>query len=194
MSATELRESVRQAYSHIAEEPQDAPPFPTGRTLAQDLGYPADLLSRLPATSVEAFCGVSNVSLFAQIPAEATVLDLGCGAGLDTLIAARRTGEHGKVIAIDFSPAMLARARQAIAEDRAANVEPHLADAERLPLEDASIDVASINGIFNLNPYRERIFAELARVVKPGGSVYAAELVLSVPLTEEEQRAANWFA
>src|SRR5579862_2898576 len=130
--AAALRDRVRQAYSAIAERPRDESPFPTGRALAEDLGYPSGLLGTLPAISVDAFCGVSNVSLFAAIPEGATVLDLGAGAGLDTLIASRRTGERGKVIAIDFSLAMLTRARQAIAEAQATNIETHFADAERL--------------------------------------------------------------
>src|ERR1043165_4769547 len=98
--AETIRQEMKQAYSGIAAHPQEEPPFPTGRALAEDLGYPPDLLDTLPVTAVEAFCGVSNVSVFAEIPEGATVLDTGCGAGLDTLIAARRTGARGKVIAI----------------------------------------------------------------------------------------------
>lgn len=189
-----LRNCVRQAYSAIAEHPQNEPPFLTGRALAENLGYPPNLLDTLPTTSVEAFCGVSNVSLFAEIPEGATVLDLGAGAGLDTLIAARRAGKRGRVIAIDFSPAMVARTRQAIAETGATNIETHVAEAERLPLPDESIAVAIVNGIFNLNPYRDLIFLELARVLSPDGAVYAAELVLAAPLPlEEHQCTANWF-
>ena len=194
MTDAALREGVKRAFSSIAEHPQDEPLFPTGRALAEDLGYPASLLDTLPIISVDAFCGVSNVSLFAEIPEGTTVLDLGCGAGLDTLIAARRTGEKGRVIAIDFSPAMLTRARQALAESQTTNVETLLADAEKLPVEARSIDIAIINGIFNLNPNREQMFSELARVAKPGGAVYAAELVLTAPLpAEDRQSAENWF-
>lgn len=190
-----LREGVRQAYTSIAERPSDEPPFPTGRALAEDLGYPPDLLDTLPDVSVEAFCGVSNVSIFAEIPEGAVVLDLGAGAGLDTLIAARRAGKNGKVIAVDFSEAMLARARHALSEARASNVETHLADAERLPVADAAVDVVIINGIFNLNPDRERIFRELARVVRPGGRIFAAELVLSGAFTHEQRAdSTNWFS
>ena len=190
-----LRDGVKQAYTTIAEHPFDEPLFPTGRALAEALGYPADLLDTLPKASVEAFCGVSNVSVFAEIHDGDIVLDLGAGAGLDTLIAAKRAGKSGKVIAIDFSDAMLARSREAISEAQATNVETHLADAERLPIADASVDVVIVNGIFNLNPHRARIFCELARVVRPGGMVFAAELVLSGAFTREQRAdSTNWFS
>jgi arsenite methyltransferase len=96
--------------------PQEKNPFPVGRAFAEKLGYPAELLDRLPAVAPDAFAGVSNVSIFAEIPSGASILDLGCGAGLDALIAARRVGLSGKVIAVDFSTAMLDMARQAVAE------------------------------------------------------------------------------
>jgi ubiquinone/menaquinone biosynthesis C-methylase UbiE len=152
-------------------------------------------LDRLPAAAVDAFTGVSNISILAHIPPEATVLDLGCGAGLDTLIAARRVGDAGRVIGIDFSEAMLGRARQAAAEVGCQNVEFHQIEAEYLTLEDRSIDVALVNGIFNLNPARELIFQELARVVRPGGAVYGAEIILRESLPPETQaNETNWFA
>ena len=138
---------------------------------------------------------MSNVSLFADLPVGATVLDLGCGAGLDTLIAAQRVGSDGKVIGVDFSEAMLARARDAVVESGTTNVELRQADAEQLPIRDGEIDVALVNGIFNLNPARDAIFHELARVVRPGGAVYAAELILSQPLPPETRiNEADWFA
>jgi SAM-dependent methyltransferase len=193
--ALALREQVRAAYSQIADDPQNHPPFPTGRALAENLGYPPELLDTLPVVAVEAFCGVSNVPLFADIPAGATVLDLGCGAGLDTLIAAGRVGAAGQVIGVDFSAAMLARAGQATAEAGVSNVELRPGEAERLLLADDQVDIALVNGLFNLNPARRQIFCELARVVRPGGAVYAAEIVLNAPLREAEQQAAsNWFA
>lgn len=166
-----------------------------GREFATSLGYPYDLLAQLPSISVGAFAGVSNVSVFADIPEGATVLDLGCGAGLDSLIAASRAGALGQAIGIDFSETMLQRARQGAAEIGADNVEFYRADAADLALEDGQVDVALINGIFNLNPEREAIFRELARVVRPGGAVYAAELILREPLpTEVKQNETNWFA
>lgn len=190
-----LREGVRKACSAAAERPQDEHPFPVGLEFALSLGYPEDLLASLPAVAVRAFSGVSNVSVIANLPKSATVLDLGCGAGLDSLIAARRVGPAGKVIGIDFSEAMLRCAQQAVAEARVKNVELHQAVAETLPLQDATVDVALVNGIFNLSPARDAIFRELARVVRPSGTVYAAELILKEPLPPEEQASdANWFA
>jgi arsenite methyltransferase len=193
--ATQLRQGVHQAYSAAAENPQVEHPFPVGRQFAKSLGYPPGVLADLPASAVEAFAGVSNVAIFADIPAGATVLDLGCGAGLDSLVAAKRVGAAGRVIGIDFSESMLARARQAATEAGLNNVEFHQADAENLLLEDASIDVGLVNGIFNLNPARDLIFHELARVVRSGGAVYGAEIILREPLPPEEQASeTNWFA
>lgn len=122
------------------------------------------------------------------------MLDLGCGAGLDSLIASRRIGPAGRVAAVDFSRAMLAQARRGACAAGADNVIFCRAEAERLPLSDASIDLALVNGIFNLNPARECIFYELARVVREGGAVYSAELILSAALPPEQRNAANWFA
>jgi SAM-dependent methyltransferase len=191
----QLRVGVNRAYSAAAENPQGKHPFPVGRDFAESLGYPPELLASLPAGAVDAFAGVSNVAIFADIPAGATVLDVGCGAGLDSLIAARRVGPGGRVIGIDFSQPMLARARQAAVEAGLRNVEFHQADAGQLFLEDSAIDVALVNGIFNLNPAREAIFAELGRLVRPGGAAYCAEIILQEPLPPEEQASeTNWFA
>jgi SAM-dependent methyltransferase len=190
----QLRSAVQKAYSAAAEKPLEKHAFPVGRVLAKQLGYPAELLETLPPISVEAFAGVSNVALFAAIPTGATVLDLGCGAGLDSLIAARRVGGGGRVIGIDFSDSMLARARQAAAE-LGVDVTFLQGDAEQLLLVRATVDVALVNGIFNLNPARAQIFSELARVVRPGGQVYGAELILREAVSKPGHfTEAEWFA
>jgi ubiquinone/menaquinone biosynthesis C-methylase UbiE len=173
----DIREGVRKAYSNAAVKPGAGHPFPVGRAFAESLGYSKEVLDSVPSVSVKAFAGVSNVSVFAEIPEGSTVLDLGCGAGLDTLIASGKTGPDGKVLGIDFSDEMISRARQALEETGIKNVELHLTEAEQLPIEDGSIDVALVNGIFNLNPARDSIFSELARVVKKDGHLYAAELI-----------------
>ncbi|MGH9433232.1 MAG: methyltransferase domain-containing protein [Terriglobia bacterium] len=190
-----LRHKVREAYSEAAERPDSFHIFPVGRRFAESIGYPAHLLSSLPVTAVDAFAGVSNVSLFAEVPRGAIVLDLGCGAGLDSLVAAQRTGSQGMVIGVDFSAPMLNRARLSAREAQIDHVTFFRADAESLPLRTSSVDLALVNGIFNLNPAREVIFRELRRVVRRGGSVYAAELILSQPLSREERESEqNWFA
>lgn len=192
---SELRCKVRDAYSAAAVSPGESHAFPVGRPFAESLGYPTGLLTGLPPGCVEAFAGVSNVSMFAEIPKGSVILDLGCGAGLDSLIAADRTGRQGRVIGLDFSFPMLSRARQSAAESGINNVVFCHADAERLPLRDESIGIALINGIFNLNPARQSIFWELGRVVKRGGVVYSAELILKEPLPPEQQASeSNWFA
>lgn len=194
-SNEQIREAVCRVYSTAALCPNNEHPFPLGKRFAESIGYPPALLSALPSESIEAFSGVSNVAVFADIPIGATVLDLGCGAGLDSLIAAKRVGLTGRVIGVDFSDTMLARARRAAAECEIDNVEFHKADAENLPIAKGSIDIALVNGIFNLNPKRDEIFRELARVVRDGGTIYAAELILQEPLPAEiRKKESNWFA
>ncbi len=153
------------------------------------------MLDSMPDVCVDAFAGVSNVALFADLLPGATVLDLGCGAGLDSLIAAQAIGPGGKVLGLDFSESMLSRARQAGLQLGRKNVLFCRGDAENLPLEDKTIDAVLVNGIFNLNPARAAIFPELARVIKPGGVVYLAEIILRQPLPPEVRASeADWFA
>lgn len=188
-----LRDKVQAAYSSVAEQPDAPHPFRVGREFAKNLGYPPEWLNQIPDDSVEAFTGVSNVPCFAEIPSGGTVLDVGCGAGLDSLLLARRAGTGGKVIGVDFSWAMLQRAHRAATG--AQNVLFCQADAESLPLGDGAIDAAIVNGLFNLNPARGAIIAELARCIRPGGRVYGAELILRAPLAPEVKASeANWFA
>lgn len=195
MATSQLRTGVHAAYSHVAKAPAAEHPFKVGRAFAEGLGYPAEWLNRVPATSVEAFTGVSCVSVFAELPEGAQVLDVGCGAGLDSIIAGLRVGPSGSVLGVDFSEPMLARARASAEEARLNHVRFESGDAERLPVADASVDVALVNGIFNLNPAWAHIMQELARVVKPGGALFCAELILKEPLTSEEQaNLTNWFS
>ncbi len=193
--ASRLRSGVRNAYSAAAEQPGGKHPFPLGKRFAKSLGYPRGLLKQLPVASVEAFTGTSNVSGFAELSPGDFVLDVGCGGGLDSLVAAERVGTEGSVIGIDFSLPMIVRARCALRETDLPNVLFCLADAETLPLADGSVDKALVNGIFNLNPRRESIFRELARVVRKGGAVYAAEIIEIQP-SEQALPASDsdWFA
>lgn len=123
------------------------------------------------------------------------MVDPGCGSGLDTLVAAQRTGRQGRAIGIDFSEEVLRRANASRRRLALSNVVFVQASAKQLPLSDASIDHFLVNGIFNLHPFRDRIFLELAGVLKPGGSVFGAELILQAPLESTARTgAANWFS
>jgi arsenite methyltransferase len=194
-TAAELSEGVRAAYSAAAERPAEKHAFPIGREFAASLGYSDRWLAQVPAPAVDAFAGVCNVAEFAEFEPGMKVLDLGCGSGLDALIAAHRVGPTGEVFGVDYSEAMLDRARHAARLADLGNVEFVLASADRLPFPGGSFDVALVNGIFNLNPSREALFRELARVVRLRGAVYAAELILVAPLAEGSScNATNWFA
>jgi len=191
----DIRESVRYAYSSAALDPGGKHAFPVGEEFARSLGYPADLLMDLPEEAKAAFTGVSNVSVFAEIPLASLVMDLGCGAGIDSLIARKRAGDKGRVVGIDFSEAMLERAQRSAILMGFDNLSCTAAAAEQIPVENATVDVALANGIFNLNPRRDEIFPELARVLKPGGHLYAAELILKHPLPDADiNNPDSWFA
>lgn len=193
--AASIETLVREAYSAVAEDPAGRHPFPVGRAFAESLGYPAPLLDRLPPASVAVFTGVSRVAPLADLAEGSVVLDVGCGAGLDALLAAGKVGPAGTVLAMDSSDAMLKRARAAARETGASNVAIHGADARELPLESGSVDAAMINGLLNLNPGRERILSELVRVLKPGGSLWLAELILKTPGAGDSTfDADSWFA
>ncbi|MDQ7026027.1 MAG: methyltransferase domain-containing protein [Anaerolineae bacterium] len=190
----QLRQGVHDAYSKVALQPNGEHPFPTGSDFAAQIGYPSDFLDIIPQNAIQSFAGVSNVSIFADIPTGASVLDLGCGTGLDSHIAAQKVTNEGRVIGVDFSQAMLNQAQSATHESNTSNLSFVQAGGEKLPLADQTIDIALINGIFNLNPMRDMIFQELARVLRRGGLVFAAEIILSEPLADDERSQANWFA
>ena len=189
-SLTELHDQVWAAFSEIALLPGENGLFPCGRPLAEDLGYPAEVLDKLPLAAVEAFCGVGDVSLYADIGPADVVLDTGCGAGLDTIVAAWRSS---KVVSIDFSLAMLERAKLSV-EQSGLDGKVTLLNAavEKIPLMAACIDVALVNGLFNLSPFRGQIFLELARVLRPGGRLYVSELILKEPA--DVSAAGDWFS
>lgn len=172
---------MREAYSKAALNPKEQHPFPVGREFALAVGYPSELLDEMPVSIVESFTGVSNLSVMADLPRGATVLDLGCGMGLDAMIAARRVGRSGMVTGVDFSDDMIRGARAGAKEADMRNVEFICADAEGLPVKDNSIDVVLVNGILNLNPHRDKVLNEIYRVLVPGGHVFLAELLLIDP-------------
>ena len=162
-----LKREIKKTYASVSEEPERDFIFPTGRAWAEDLRYPTEL-SKVPDNAVESFAGVANPWELGRLAPGERVLDLGSGAGTDSLVAAQMVGEHGSVTGIDMTPEMLTKARTAAAEMDAANVEFVESEAERLPFAEESFDVVISNGVIDLIPDKEAVFAELFRVLVPG--------------------------
>jgi len=195
MSATEvpvdvdvLRHEIRQTYTEVSTDRDQAFIFPTGRAWAQELGYPAAELARVPDGTAASFAGVANPFALGALHPGEVVLDLGCGAGTDLLIAAQMVGPEGRAIGIDMTPAMLDRARESAAAMGLANVELHESLIESLPLEDASVDVVTSNGVIDLVPDKDAVFAELDRVLRPGGRLQIADVIIHTEVSEDARK------
>ncbi len=194
LSAADLEAAVRDRYSQVGDDPSRPAGFPVGRAFAEAVGYPAALLDALPAAAAEAFAGVACPVPHAGLRPGETVVDLGCGAGLDSLYAGHAVGPTGCVSGIDFAPAMIARAERAFAAAAMPWVAARLSDGRRLPLANNVADVVLVNGIFNLNPDKAALLREAHRVLRPGGRLVAAEITLTAPLPPEEGRSLDyWF-
>jgi len=189
LNTARLRNEVRDMYARVATEPHGNFHFHRGPAYAAErLGYDAAELAQLPASVTGSFAGVGNPHLVRPIEFGARVLDVGCGAGTDLLLAARRTGPTGRAIGIDMTEAMRARAREGAAFAGLTNVSIHDGDATALPVEDGSIDVVISNGVINLVPDKERALAELYRVLRPGGRLQIADIVLGVELSDDARQ------
>jgi len=188
-----IHEQVRQRCARVATDPNSETRFELGRASAVKLGYDGPELDDLPSTAVDSFAGVGNPLLLAPLTEGMTVLDLGCGSGVDMMIASRAVGPSGRVIGIDMTDEMLDKARQACAEARCANVEIKKGMAHDLDLEDGLIDVIVSNGVINLCPDKEKVVAELYRVLKPGGRLQVADMSLMDGVNPELlERVGEW--
>jgi SAM-dependent methyltransferase len=182
-----LKSEIKKTYASVSLEPEQDFVFPTGRAWAEDLGYPAELAG-VPDSAAESFAGVANPFTLGRLEPREHVLDLGSGAGTDSLVAAQMVGPEGRVVGVDMTPEMLDRARRAAAELGAAHVEFVEAEAERLPFPDESFDVVISNGVIDLIPDKEAVFSELHRVLKPGGRIQVADVTIQNPVGEEGRR------
>ncbi|HSJ25162.1 MAG TPA: methyltransferase domain-containing protein [Longimicrobiales bacterium] len=170
--------AVQEMYTAVADQPDQTFHFPTGRPACEYVGYPANQLDAIPATAVESFAGVGYPFAADVIEAGDTVLDIGCGAGTDALIAALETGPTGSVIGLDMTPAMRAKCLENAARLGVSNVTVLDGNAEQIPLPDASVDVVTSNGVINLVPDKGAAIGEIFRVLRPGGRVQLADIVV----------------
>jgi SAM-dependent methyltransferase len=182
-----LKSEIKKTYASVSEQPQTEFIFPTGRAWAEDLDYPREL-DNVPEAAVESFAGVANPWTMGRLAEGERVLALGSGAGTDSLIAAQMVGPTGSVIGIDMTPAMLSKARGAAAETGVSNVEFVESEAEHLPFPDGSFDVVISNGVIDLIPDKDAVFAELYRVLTPGGRIQIADVTIQNPVSAEGRR------
>ncbi len=180
----ELETKVKTMYRNVAEEPQGDYHFELGRTLAERLGYPADVLNRVPEGAIESFAGVGYFFDLAGLAQGESVIDLGSGSGMDVFFAAAQVGAHGSVVGVDFTAEQLAKSRRLAAEEGFDQVEFREGRIEGAPADDESADCVISNGVINLAPDKERVFAEAARLLRPGGRLAIADIVSEQQLKE----------
>lgn len=173
-----LRRAISAKYRDVAVDPSLGFHFHTGRPLAVMLGYPASAIDRLPAEVLDSFAGTGNPFLFGDLQPGERVVDVGCGAGTDTLIAAMQVGPSGRVIGVDMTAEMRVRAAEGARTLGLENVEIRAGFAEELPVDDGWADVVISNGVVNLCPDKQQVFREILRVLRPGGRIQLGDILV----------------
>jgi arsenite methyltransferase len=184
LDTTELEERVKRMYQEVALEPEHEFHFETGRALAERLGYPTDDLDQIPADAIKSFAGVGYFLDLAAISVGEAVLDLGSGSGTDSFVAALKTGPHGRVLGVDMTDEQLAKARRLADESGFGQVEFRAGYIEKPPVDEGGIDCVISNGVINLSPDKEAVFAAAARALPPGGRLALADIVSERQLPE----------
>ncbi len=180
-----LRDQIEAKYCDVAKKPEQGFHFHTGRPLAAMLEYPTAEVDALPESTIESFAGTGNPFLFGKLHEGETVLDIGCGAGFDTLQAAQQIGPSGRVIAVDMTDAMLEKTRLGAEALGLTNVDAKLGYAEELPADNESVDVVISNGVINLTPDKMAVMQEVYRVLKPGGRFQIADIIIQKPVDQD---------
>lgn len=183
-----LRAAIQEEYEAVALSPQQGFHFHTGRPLARMLGYKDAWLEGIPEPSIESFAGTGNPFAIDGVYPGERIVDVGCGAGIDSLIAAQMAGPAGAAIGVDMTPAMLDKAQRSAAEARLSNVEFRHGYAESLPIRDGWADVVISNGVLNLMPDKAAALAEMARVLKPGGRLQIGDILVQKAVPESAKR------
>jgi len=179
-----LRRAIREEYELVAQEPNKGFHFHTGRDLCQIVGYEEAWLEGVPETAIESFAGTGNPFRMGVLAAGENVVDVGSGAGIDSLVAAKMVGPEGKVVGVDMTPAMLERARRAAEEGSFENVEFREGFMEELPVEDGFADVVISNGVLNLTPNKPAALRDMVRVLKPAGRLQIGDILVQVEVPE----------
>lgn len=188
-----IEEGIRGKYTKVSDSPEGLFQYPTGRAGLEALNYDSELIQALPDSAVASYCGVGNPFTLGVIRKGEAVLDIGCGAGIDTIVAAMMVGPAGTVAGIDMVPEMLARARENLRMTDLKNVIFEEAYGEKLPFADGGFDVVISNGVFNLIPDKAKALSEVVRVLKPGGRLMMADQILVGELPSEiKARVASW--
>lgn len=194
MTDQEIKAAVAERYGQVARTPDAKFNFPVGRKFAESVGYAAELLDSLPPSMWQSFTGAGNPHRHVDPQRGETVLDLGCGAGLDLYLYAKAVGSQGEAYGLDLSEPMIAKAGSSMEALGVNNVKLLCAPADAIPLPDTSVDLVTANGIYNLSPDKGAVMREVARVLKPGGRTIFAEIVLKTELPEEIRKDIDdWF-
>jgi arsenite methyltransferase len=182
----DLESAVKERFAALARNPTEEKRFPVGPDSARRLGYPSQEIDSLPLAATESFAGVGNPFSLGELRPGQSVVDLGCGAGMDSILAARQVESTGKVIGVDMVEEMLAKARRNAEAAGVSNTDFRAGRADALPVPAGSVDVVITNGVFNLCVDKPKVVAELFRVLRPGGRLQMADILLEPHVTPEE--------
>lgn len=188
----EIQSAIKEKYKKVSNSPEGNFRYPTGRTGAETLGYDQNLINSAPKELSALFCGVGCPFTIGKIKREETVLDIGCGGGFDMFCSSELVGPKGKVFGLDLSIEMLEKAKENLALAGVSNATFQTGSSEKLPFKNNTFDVVTSNGVFNLSPEKEKTYSEIFRVLKPGGRLQFADMVLKEGLPPGELSAEAW--